>query len=197
MLTFSRYESLGITGNRALLVSGIYNIVGPLANLIFIVFLLDHVGRRRPLLFGAGAITIALVCEAALNSQNENGTHQGYSIGGVFFLFCVTVIYSMSFGSISWVYMSEVMPMQIRGKGNAFATGVGNWVVSTLWSQVSPIALGKIGWKFYFLFAAWSKSAALLVPPWSSGLNPRRCLCDYPHHLFLVQGDQAEVPGGD
>lgn len=112
-------------------------------------------------MFGAGAITIALICEAALNSQNEDGTNHGYSIGGVFFLFCVTVIYSMSFGSISWVYMSEVMPMQIRGKGNAFATGIGNWVVSTLWSQVSPIALGKIGWKFYFLFAAWSKRSAL------------------------------------
>ena len=112
-------------------------------------------------MFGASAITIALVCEAALNSQNEDGTNHGYSIGGVFFLFCVTVIYSMSFGSISWVYMSEVMPMQIRGKGNAFATGIGNWVVSTLWSQVSPIALGKLGWKFYFLFAAWSKCGVL------------------------------------
>ena len=57
------------------------------------------------------------------------------------------------------VYMAEVMPMQIRGRGNAFATGVGNWTVSTLWSQVSPIALGKIGWKFYFIFAGWSTSA--------------------------------------
>jgi hypothetical protein len=54
--------------------------------------------------------------------------------------------------------MSEVMPMQIRGKGNAFATGVGNWAVATLWAQVSPIALGKLGWKFYFVFVAWSKS---------------------------------------
>ncbi|CRG88669.1 Quinate permease [Talaromyces islandicus] len=150
------YKALGIVGNKATLVSGIYNVVGPLTNLIFITFFLDRVGRRRPLLFGAAAITIALVCEGALNSQNLDGSNHGYSIGGVFFLFCVTVLYSMSFGSISWVYMSEVMPMQIRGKGVAFATGVGNWTVSTLWSQVSPIALGKIGWKFYFIFAAWN-----------------------------------------
>jgi len=26
--------------------------------------------------------------------------------------------------------MSEVMPMQIRARGNAFATGIGNWLVS-------------------------------------------------------------------
>jgi hypothetical protein len=42
--------------------------------------------------------------------------------------------------------MSEIMPMQIRGRGCAFATGVGNWLVSTLFAQISPIALGKIGW---------------------------------------------------
>lgn len=48
--------------------------------------------------------------------------------------------------------MSEVMPYQIRGKGCAFATGIGNWLVSTFWAQVSPIALGELGWKFYFVF---------------------------------------------
>lgn len=53
--------------------------------------------------------------------------------------------------------MAEVMPMQIRGKGNAFATGVGNWAVSTLWNQVSPVALGKIKWKYYLVFIMWSK----------------------------------------
>ena len=53
--------------------------------------------------------------------------------------------------------MAEIMPMQIRGRGNAFAAGVGNWTVATLWAQVSPIALDAITWRFYFLFAAWSK----------------------------------------
>lgn len=52
--------------------------------------------------------------------------------------------------------------MQIRGRGNAFATGVGNWAVSTLWNQVSPIALDKIKWKFYFVFAAFSKFSLCL-----------------------------------
>lgn len=55
--------------------------------------------------------------------------------------------------------MAEVMPMQIRGKGNAFATGIGNWTVSTLWNQVSPIALEKITWKFYLIFIIWSTSS--------------------------------------
>jgi MFS family permease len=140
------YNALGITGHRALLVAGIYNCVGPIANLFFIFFILDRVGRKKPLLLGALGITIALFAEAGLNAANPDGTRQGYSYAGVFFLFLVSVIFSLSFGPISWVYMSEIMPMQIRGRGCAFATGIGNWLVSTFFAQISPIALGDIGW---------------------------------------------------
>ncbi|KAI4149163.1 MAG: hypothetical protein LQ340_004766 [Diploschistes diacapsis] len=150
------YNALGITGNRNLLVTGIYNIVGPLAILVFIIFLVDRVGRRKPLLFGTIGITIALICEAAINSQNTDGTRRGLSGAGVFFLFCVNVIFSLSWGPVSWVYMSEVMPMPIRAKGSAFATGIGNWLVSTFFAQVSPIALGTIVWKYYFVFVAFN-----------------------------------------
>lgn len=165
------YEALGFTGGKAILISGIYNCIGPLASkfvkkpsklsltssdLIFIVFFLDRVGRRKPLLFGTIAITLALICEGAINSQNVKGDRHSLSIAGVFFIFLVTILFSVSFGSISWVYMSEIMPMQIRARGNAFATGIGNWLVATLFAQVSPIALGKIGWKYYFVFVAFN-----------------------------------------
>lgn len=59
--------------------------------------------------------------------------------------------------NLSRVYMAEVMPMQIRGRGNAVATSLGNWVVSTIWNQVSPIAFGKIHWRFYLVFILFSK----------------------------------------
>lgn len=153
------YDNLGITGDRNTLVIGIYNIVGPLFNLIFIIFFLDRVGRKKPLIFGTIAITIALVCEAALNSQVDGATgsrRNGLSGAGVFFLFLVSCIFSVSFGPISWVYASEIMPLSIRGRGSAFATGIGNWLVGTVWSQVSPIGLGAITWKFYFIFVAFN-----------------------------------------
>ena len=124
--------------------------------MIFISFILDRVGRRKPLLFGTVGITLALICEGVINSQNPGGQNTHLSIAGVTFLFLVSIIFSFSFGPISWVYMSEVMPMQIRARGNAFATGIGNWLVATLFAQVSPIAMGKIGWKYYFVFVAFN-----------------------------------------
>jgi MFS family permease len=150
---------LGIVGDRNLLVTSIYNVVGPIFNLFFIVFLLDRVGRKKPLLFGTIGITIALVCEAIIGSQVEGATgsrRDSLSAAGVFFLFLVSCIFSMSFGPISWVYASEILPLSIRGRGSAFATAFGNWLVGTVWSQVSPIGLGEITYKFYFIFVAFN-----------------------------------------
>jgi MFS family permease len=170
------YDALGITGGRSVLVAGIYNCVGPVANAIFIFLMLDRVGRRWPLILGGAGISICLICEAALNSQNQDGTKHGLSIGGVFFIFLVSVIFSFSFGPISWVYMSEIMPMQIRGRGTAFATGTGNWLVATFWAQVSPIALGSIDWKFYFIFIGFN---ILVSIPTVSVVHVRAMLKDY------------------
>ncbi|KAF2818868.1 MFS sugar transporter-like protein [Ophiobolus disseminans] len=153
------YTNLGITGDRNLLVSSIYNVVGPIFNFFFIVFFLDKVGRRKPLIFGTIAISVALICEAALGSQVESATgsrKDGISGAGVFFLFAVSCIFSVSFGPISWVYASEIMPLSIRGRGSAFSTAFGNWLVGTVWSQVSPIALGELKYKFYFIFVAFN-----------------------------------------
>ncbi|OTA91483.1 hypothetical protein M434DRAFT_388524 [Hypoxylon sp. CO27-5] len=150
------YKALGFTGGKELLVAGIYNCVGPLANLFFITLLADRIGRKRPMIYGIIAITVALICEGAINSQNTDGSKRGLSIAGVFFLFCVTVIFSLSFGPVSWTYMGEVLPYQIRSKGAAFATGIGNWLVATFWAQVSPTALESLGWKFYFVFVTWN-----------------------------------------
>lgn len=124
--------------------------------MVFILFIVDRIGRRKPLLFGAAGITIALICEAAINSQNIDGKNRSMSMAGVAFLFLVSIIFSLSFGPVSWIYMSEVMPMQIRARGNAFATGIGNWLVATIFAQASPEGLGKLGWKFYFVFVAFN-----------------------------------------
>lgn len=96
------YKALGITGHTNTLVAGIYNCVGPITNLFFITFLIDRVGRKKPLIFGAISISIVLACEAALYANNPTGSKHGESIGGVFFVFCVSILFSLSFGPISW-----------------------------------------------------------------------------------------------
>jgi MFS family permease len=74
------YDNLGIDGDRNLLVTSIYNVVGPIFNFFFIVFFLDKVGRKKPLIFGTIGISIALICEAALGSQVAGSTGSVYEV---------------------------------------------------------------------------------------------------------------------
>jgi hypothetical protein len=60
-------------------------------------------------------------------------------------------------------FRCEAMSMQIRARGNAFATGIGKWLVATFWTQVSLISLRSIGWRLYFVFVAFDMLVTLPV----------------------------------
>ncbi|KAI5295977.1 hypothetical protein KEM52_006215 [Ascosphaera acerosa] len=148
------YRSLGIEGHTITLLAACYNLVGPSTCLFFILFLADRVGRRKPLLYGSVAVTCCLIGEAVFQAVNPDGDKKVLSGFGIVCIWLVTAFFSLSYGPVCWVYISEILPMQIRGTGVAFATGIGHWGVNVMWSQVTPKGLNKIGWKFYLVFVA-------------------------------------------
>lgn len=89
--------------------------------------------------------------------------------------------------------MAEVMPMQIRGKGNAFAVGIGNWAVSTLWNQVSPVALGVLKWRFYFVFVAWSECLLSLCESTSTWLTRIDLCVSFPVIYFFFKETKQQT----
>ncbi|OBS23730.1 hypothetical protein FPOA_04278 [Fusarium poae] len=127
------YESLGITGKTNLLVAGIYNCTGPLANLVSIILISDKIGRKGPLIYGIIAISIALVLESVVNSQKR----QRHPPWPQYRWRCFLVLRHGYLFAVLWPC-------------------VGNWLVSTFWNQVSPLALRELGWRFYFLFVAFN-----------------------------------------
>lgn len=156
------YRGLGLSDSNITLISSCYMFVGPTATFISIMLFIDRVGRRRPLIFGTCIIVVCLACEGIVNSQNLDGDKKGLSGAGIFFIWFTGAVFSMTYGPMAWTYMTEVMPMQIRGPGVAVACGIGHWGFNTMWSQVSPKGLGKIGWKFYFVFVA--ANIAITIP---------------------------------
>lgn len=198
------YKALGIEGETNRLVTAIYNFVGPIANLIFIFFLIDRVGRKGPLIFGTVGITVLLIIEAALGSQDLE-KNDAMSRAGVAMIFLVSIVFSWSFGPVSWTYMSEVMPMQIRARGNAFATGIGNWLMNVIFSQASPQGLGELGWKYYFVFVAFNIVVTLpciiMYFPETKGLSLEeidllfgdRALGQLPADISTKTGNVSEV----
>ncbi|KAF8072066.1 general substrate transporter [Lyophyllum atratum] len=150
------YESLGVTGSKALLVQGIYGAIGPIANLFFIIFVLDRVGRKKPLMFGAASfvatfsILAAIVATNPPDAPNPNTAAQR---AGIAMIFLTSIFFSVSFGPVSWVLASEVFPTNTRAMGTSVAT-CANWAFNTLLGQVSPLAMTNVQWKFYMLFVA-------------------------------------------
>ncbi|KAF8150613.1 general substrate transporter [Crassisporium funariophilum] len=159
------YTSLGVTGSKALLVQGIYGAIGPIANLFFIIFVLDRVGRKKPLMFGAASFVVtysilaAILATNPLDSPNVNAAAQR---AGIAMIFLTSIFFSLSFGPVSWVLASEVFPTATRSLGTSVAT-CSNWAFNTLIGQVSPLGIAKVQWKFYMLFVCLNFVDLILI----------------------------------
>ncbi|CEL59439.1 High-affinity glucose transporter OS=Kluyveromyces lactis (strain ATCC 8585 / CBS 2359 / DSM 70799 / NBRC 1267 / NRRL Y-1140 / WM37) GN=HGT1 PE=3 SV=1 [Rhizoctonia solani AG-1 IB] len=165
----SLYRSLGYDGNTILLITGINNALGQIVTFVFIYFILDRVGRRLPLIIGAFGMAGCLAIEAAINAKFPGETSKNVAAqqaGVAFIILFGSLFFSTSFGPVSWVYQSEIFPMRVRAMGTSVAT-MSNWAVNVMISQVSPIGLNRLGWKFYLVFIctniANGKSHGLIV----------------------------------
>ncbi|KAF8240724.1 general substrate transporter [Tricholoma matsutake] len=156
------YATLGITGHKALLVQGIYGAIGPIANLFFITLILDRVGRKKPLMFGAASFVATFSILAAIVATNPpvnpsiaSPAHANVAAqrAGIAMIFMTSIFFSLSFGPVSWVLASEVFPTSTRAIGTSVAT-CANWAFNTLLAQVSPMAMTNVTWRFYMLFVA-------------------------------------------
>lgn len=153
----SMYKALGLSDGQSLLVQGIYGAVGPITNFFFITLILDTVGRKKPLMFGAGSFVVtysiltAIVAKFPPEVDGMPNPHHSAQRAGIAMIFMTSIFFSVSFGPVSWVLASEVFPTKTRSIGTSVAT-CANWLFNILFSQVSNIAIANISWKYYLVF---------------------------------------------
>ncbi|KAG8810794.1 hypothetical protein FRC18_003884 [Serendipita sp. 400] len=123
------YRALGLSGPKVLMITGINGALGVIVTGVFITFILDRVGRKPPLIFGAIGMAICLAIESAINAKwgGEHSTNKAAQQAGIAFIIIFgSLFFSVSFGPVSWVYQSEIFPMRIRALGTAVCT-CSNW----------------------------------------------------------------------
>lgn len=142
------YSELGIGIQESLLIIGISGALSIVWCTIGL-WLLDRVGRVKPLIVSAGGCALAMVVNAAL-SQYIDSAGPNHLRAMVAMNFVFSFFYTPS-GIISWVYPAEIFPVDIRAKGNSLSTFT-NWALNLVLAQISPTALTKIGFKYFYVY---------------------------------------------
>ncbi|WEW55243.1 hypothetical protein PRK78_000672 [Emydomyces testavorans] len=156
------YAALGFSTSRSLLIIGISGALGQTWNTLCL-FALDRIGRRKlliPSLLGMGA---TLCVEATLfQFFNPANSHNANALRAQVAMYFVFTLFFTSLGVISWIYPSEIFPTAIRARGTSVSTFV-NWSLNLVFAQCSPIALSRVGYKYFYCFMVFNWVGAVLV----------------------------------
>lgn len=157
------YKSLGLSTSTSLMIIGVWGALAVLWNTIFMLFI-DKVGRRKlliPSLLGMGA---AMCIEATLAEHFDFSDSDANrdALRAAIAMFFVFSFFFTPLGLISWIYQSEIFPTAIRARGSSVATAT-NWSLNLIFAQCSPIALTKLGSKYFYCFVGFNWAAVFLV----------------------------------
>ncbi|KAH8878929.1 general substrate transporter [Thozetella sp. PMI_491] len=151
------YEILGIDTQTSLMIIGISGALSIVYCTIGL-WMLDKVGRVKPLIVSAAGLGGALLVNAVqaqyLNPDNANQLRSMVAMNFIFSLFYTPL------GIISWVYPAEIFPVEVRALGNAITTFT-NWLINLVFAQFSPIALTRIGFAYFYIFFVFNIIALL------------------------------------
>ncbi|KAI8623186.1 quinate permease [Xylariaceae sp. FL1651] len=153
------FSSLGITGtNTGFLTTGIFGVVKTVLTFVWLLFLIDHLGRRKLLLFGAlgGSICMWIIGAYIKIADPEHHPSENIppaGIAAIFFFYLWTAFYTPTWNGTPWVLNSEIFDQNTRSLGQASAAA-SNWFWNFLISRFTPQLFIALRYGVYFFFAS-------------------------------------------
>ena len=138
--TTRRDTQIGYKGtSNSLLASGIYGIVKVVATALFVFLLVDSLGRKLSLFIsGMGMGILFFIIGALLKTHPPpknlapGSTPPPASKAMAAMLYVYVCFYSMGWGPLPWVYVSDIFPTRTRHYGLSVASG-SQWLFSKYW----------------------------------------------------------------
>ncbi|KAK7423934.1 hypothetical protein QQX98_000806 [Neonectria punicea] len=121
------------------------------------IWLVERVGRRKLMLFGAVGQSATMAILAGVGSRENN---QACQIAGIVFLFVFNTFFAVGWLGMTWLYPAEITPLRIRAPANALSTS-SNWIFNFLVVMITPVSFTNIGYQTYIIFAVIN---AFMVP---------------------------------
>jgi hypothetical protein len=146
-------DSLGFSSNIAYILSACNSVNSTICVLIAAFFLIDRVGRKPILFWGAfaqGICFMIVVISLSLNTKKS-------SIVAVSFMFAYYTSYGLTFWMVPWLYPAEINSLHYRNTGAAVATAT-NWIFNYVIVLITPSGVANIGWRYYIIYAVMNFS---------------------------------------
>jgi len=137
------FESIGASQDNQLLQTVFIGGV----NLLFTILamlLVDKLGRKPLMLFGAGSLTIIYVIVVQML-----GAH---SVTVSWFLLAAIGVYAMSLAPVTWVLISEIFPNRVRGEATSIAV-LSLWAAYFILVFTFPILFEKLKDKSFYIYS--------------------------------------------
>ncbi|KFY70139.1 hypothetical protein V499_09425 [Pseudogymnoascus sp. VKM F-103] len=154
------FETLGITGtDTKLFATGFYGVAKTLGMVVFSIYLVERVGRRNGLIYGAfiGSLPMWYIGGYVFKADPATAAASGHvsqSAAGYIAMVCVYLygfIYCATWQGITWVYCSEIFPHDIRLLCVALTTA-DQWLWSFVISRTTPYMITSLGYGTYMFF---------------------------------------------
>ncbi|KAL4938156.1 hypothetical protein BDV06DRAFT_201553 [Aspergillus oleicola] len=171
------FQSIGVSEGDVGWMTGIFGVIKAVMTFVWLLFLVDQLGRRNLLLGGAiiGSVcmwVIGAYIEVVRPEENPTDHLNGGGIAAIFFFYLWTAIYTPTWNGTPWVCNSEFFDPNIRSLAQA-ATTASNWLFNFLVSRFTKQMFDKMNYGVYFFFASLSFLAfffAFFLIPETSGI---------------------------
>ncbi|KAF3349955.1 Quinate permease like protein [Verticillium longisporum] len=156
------FETLGVSGTSLRLFStGFYGIAKTLGMICFTFYVVEKVGRRKGLIWGAalGCIPMWYIGGYVMRADPAGAAAAGVvnrDAWGYLAMVCVYVngfIICATWQGITWTYCSEIFPLDIRMLCVAITTA-DTWLGSFIIARSTPYMISDLGYGAYFFFSA-------------------------------------------
>ncbi|GAB7345179.1 hypothetical protein MBLNU457_3562t1 [Dothideomycetes sp. NU457] len=151
------FEQAGWVGRDAILMTGI-NGLTYLASTVPPWYLVDRLGRRFILMWGALAMVVSL---SAISYFIHIDIHWTPRLV-VIFVMIYNGAFGASWGPIPWLYPPEILPMSIRAKGASLSTA-SNWAFNWVVGELTPVLQELISWRLYLVHAFFCAVSFVVV----------------------------------
>jgi SP family xylose:H+ symportor-like MFS transporter len=148
------FELAGLDSSSSLLSTAGVGIVNLLFTMLGL-FLIDKLGRKFLLLIGSIGYIISLSVVAWAFYSGAGG------LLVVFFVFLFIASHAVGQGAVIWVFISEIFPNSVRGKGQSLGSGT-HWVCAALIALLMPYFLSEFKPHVIFMFFAFMMVLQLL-----------------------------------